>query len=199
MLPANLLLLLLLLPLAVAAMIVLSQAEEKWVIFLTGMLTRVYRIQGLANQMLSCPAGRHQTDFVIMSRIFRESVERVNQTHRDAHSEAGTVPNRRPDFLTMMADLWSPDGWRRNIAAPPWAKRYDQCSNVENSTFYRNKCRAIDCPPAITCCYKVVPTGGRRVGFRPSNDGNEHPSSCRSGILHSCSTASLHPGTHSRW
>ena len=86
-------------------MVVLSQAEAKWVIFFERMLTRVYRFQDLVNQMLSYTAGRHQTDFMIMSRIFREEVERVNQTYRDAHSEARNVPNRRPDFLTIMADL----------------------------------------------------------------------------------------------
>ena len=54
----------------------------------------------------------------------------------------------------MMADLWSPEGWKQSLPAPPWPKAYDKCMHIENKKEYKNKCKAKDRGAPITCWYK---------------------------------------------
>ena len=85
----------------------LSGDQIRWIILFEGMLTRVYKFDNLVAQMLAYTSSSRQNEFMIMSRILRESSARANQAVSDAHAETGAPQSRRPDYATMMADIAS--------------------------------------------------------------------------------------------
>ena len=88
---------------------------------------------------------------MILSAQFRELVDRVN----GVYTEAEVRPDRQPDYLTMMSNLWSPEGWQRALPKPPWREAYETCLHIGDVKEYTNACKAADGGKALRCQYKA--------------------------------------------
>ena len=88
----------------------------------------------MMNQMVSYTAGRNARWFQIISAQFRESVDRTNAVFQDL----GAPPNQLPDYLTMMANLFSPKGWQRSLPQPPWRLEYEDRIQFSNIKKYKS-------------------------------------------------------------
>ena len=131
-----------------------TNADINWVILFEGMLARVYKLDHLVGQMLAYTARSRINEFRILSGILRASSARANQAISDAHSEQNRPLIRRPDSESMVAQLWSPEGWNKFYPPLPWVLNPENCPHVTNSVQYTNTCRAVDKGPALKCYYK---------------------------------------------
>ena len=131
-----------------------TNADINWVLLFEGMLARVYKFDHLVGQMLAYTARNRINEFRILSGILRASSARANQAISDAHSEQNRPLSRRPDSESMVAQLWSPEGWNKFYPPLPWVINPESCPHVTNSVQYTNTCRAVDKGPALKCYYK---------------------------------------------
>ena len=132
----------------------MTNADANWVLFFEGMLTKVYHFDDLVGQMLQYTARSRQNEFRIISRMLRASSARANQAISDVHFERRQPLNRRPDFESMVAQLWSPEGWNEFFPPLPWVLTVENYPHVTNTKEYSNTCRAADGGAALKCRYK---------------------------------------------